>query len=342
MIPKNQLDEIRGWLEKAQNPVFFFDNDCDGLISFLLLRRFIKRGKGVSIKSFPSLNESYTRKIRELKPDVIFILDKPLVDKEFFEETKLQNIPVIWIDHHPFESEITENVHYYNPRLNKPESSEPVSYWCYKLTKQDLWLAMIGSVADWHIPDFFDEFKKEYPDLIDDKKTASEILYKTRIGKLIQLFNFALKDRTTNVIKMIKLLVETKSPYDLLSEDKKYSTMFKRYSQLNKKFERLFEKANEIARKSGKVILFRYSGQMKLSSELANKLYYVYSGKIVIVAYIQGEKASLSLRGYNVRKYMEKAFEKVQGTGGGHEQACAASVKVDDLKNFVDEIKKWA
>ena len=77
MLTEKQVKEIREHLEKAQAPIFFFDNDADGLASFLLLRRYINRGKGVAIKSFPDLNESYARKLYELKPDYVFVLDKP-------------------------------------------------------------------------------------------------------------------------------------------------------------------------------------------------------------------------------------------------------------------------
>ena len=39
MLNKKQIKEIREHLEKAQNPVFFYDSDADGLASFLLLAR---------------------------------------------------------------------------------------------------------------------------------------------------------------------------------------------------------------------------------------------------------------------------------------------------------------
>jgi len=55
MLNEKQINEIRNHLEKAQNPLFFFDNDNDGLTSFLLLQRYIGRGKGVVIRSFPDL-----------------------------------------------------------------------------------------------------------------------------------------------------------------------------------------------------------------------------------------------------------------------------------------------
>ena len=73
MLTEKQVKEIHEHLEKAQNPIFFFDNDPDGLCSFLLLQRYIERGKGVAIKSFPSLDASYCRKVEELNADYVFI-----------------------------------------------------------------------------------------------------------------------------------------------------------------------------------------------------------------------------------------------------------------------------
>ena len=46
MLTKKQIKEIKEHLDKAQNPIFFFDNDPDGLCSFLLLQRYCEKGKG--------------------------------------------------------------------------------------------------------------------------------------------------------------------------------------------------------------------------------------------------------------------------------------------------------
>src|SRR4030042_6017595 len=100
MLTEKQIKEIREHLEKAQNPVFFFDNDQDGLCSFLLLRKYTERGKGFPIKTSPALTKDYFRKISEFNSDYVFILDKPEVSKEFFDEIEKVNIPVVWIDHH--------------------------------------------------------------------------------------------------------------------------------------------------------------------------------------------------------------------------------------------------
>jgi len=83
MISNKNLTKIREILNKSSSPLFFFDNDTDGLTSYLLLRRFCNKGKGVVIKSYPDLNVSYIRKVTELNPDLIVILDKPLVSERF-------------------------------------------------------------------------------------------------------------------------------------------------------------------------------------------------------------------------------------------------------------------
>ena len=134
MLTEKQVKEIRLHLEKAQNPLFFFDNDPDGLCSFLILQRYIGRGKGIPIKSFPELMPEYFRKIRELNADYVFILDKPLVSVGFFEEINKINIPVVWIDHHVTDNLIPDFVNYYNPTLNKKRTSEPVTALCYQIT----------------------------------------------------------------------------------------------------------------------------------------------------------------------------------------------------------------
>lgn len=136
MLTTKQVKEISEHLEKAQNPIFFFDNDPDGLCSFLLLQRYIGKGKGVSITSFPELMPEYFRKIKELNADYVFILDKPVVSPAFFEEVNKVNLPVVWIDHHITGKIIPEFVHYYNPVLNKNKTEEPVTALSYQITKR--------------------------------------------------------------------------------------------------------------------------------------------------------------------------------------------------------------
>ncbi len=341
MLTEIQLQEIREHLNRAQNPLFFFDNDADGLCAFLILARYIGRGKGVPIRSFPDLNASYARKIYELKPDYIFVLDKPIISADFIEEVRKMNLPFVWIDHHDEEPENLEGISYYNPNKQKEKSSEPVTYWAWKLSnmKEDLWLAVCGCIGDNFMPEFAEEFKERYAELWDeDVGTAFQALFETDIGKITRVLSFALKDRTSSVVRMLKTLLKTKNPRDILADDVRNHILF-RFNQVNKKYQDLLEKVGKFVR--GKIVYFQYGGDLSLSADIANELSYRHPGKVVVVAYIKGTKANISLRGKNARKLTEKAIEGLEdATGGGHESATGAKVNVEDLPKFKERIEK--
>ena len=343
MLTKKQVEEIREHLNRAQNPLFFFDNDPDGLCSFLLLQRYLGRGKGIPIKSFPELIPEYFRKIKELNADYVFVLDKPVVSDEFFKRVDEVNIPVVWIDHHLADKEdIPSFVNYYNPLFNKKKSAEPVTALCYQVTgrKEDIWLAVIGCISDRFVPDFYKEFEKKYPELTIESKKAFDIFYKSQIGRIAKIFGAGLKDRTTNVINMLRFLMKVKTPHEVLEETSKNHTMHHRFDQINTHHQKLLKKAIAIGKKSEKLLFFQYSGNLSISGELANELMYLFSDKIVVVAYIKGIKANLSIRGKGVRKLFLKAIDDIEGaTGGGHEDAVGGQVKIEDLEKFRENLE---
>jgi len=342
MLTKKQKKEIREHLEMAQNPLFFFDNDCDGLCGFLLLRKYIGRGKGVCVKSFPSLDATYFRKVGELNADYIFVLDKPVVSEEFFKEVEKINIPVVWIDHHKIEGQkIPKFVHYYNPVYNKTKSTEPVTALCYDITnkKDDLWIAVIGSVTDSFLPDFYSDFLKNYPELGVETKKAFDVLYKSKIGEAARVLQNGLKDTTTNVVKMLKFLIDAKSPYDILEENSKNYLMYKRSNEIDKKYKSLLARAKTFL--SENLLFFQYGGDLSISGELSNELSYLFPDKTIVVAYVKGAKVNLSLRGKKIREKFLKIISKIENaTGGGHEDAVGGVIQSSDLEKFEGELEK--
>ncbi|MGC9309380.1 MAG: DHHA1 domain-containing protein [Candidatus Nanoarchaeia archaeon] len=342
MINKKQLKEIREYLEKAQNPVFFFDNDVDGLCSFLLLQRAIGRGKGVAIKSFPEMHKNYMRKVREFNADYIFILDKPKVSQEFIDEASQTNIPVIWIDHHNVPLPDLKEVKYYN---SYPEG-EPVTYIAYKVfeNKKDIWLAMIGCIGDVYLPEFAEEFAKNYPELFSKEainRGAFDALYLTELGKLVNMLNFGLKDKTTNVVRLMKLLMQANSPYDLLQEDKKTKQLHKRYEQLNKIYKKILEKSKRYINPISNIIFFTYKSRISMSSEIANALYFKHKDKLIIVGYKNPDKITFSIRGKEADKITSQAIKNIEGaSGGGHPTACGAQIPPDKLEEFKQNINQ--
>ncbi len=340
MLNKKQISEIREHLNNAQNPLFFFDNDQDGLCSFLLLQRYLGRGKAVAVKSSP-MDEGYFRKVNELSPDYIFVLDVPEITPEFFRELEKFNIPIVWIDHHALEKEkLPDYVNYYNPLLNEDKNNEPVTYLCHQVVERDDWLAVVGCVSDKYVPDFWQDVKDEFPDLSIDSDDATEIYYNSQLGKIAQIFAFGLKDKTTNVLKMIKFLSAVKTPYEILEESSKNEEMYERFKELEKKINKLLNKAKENVTDS-QLLFFTYGGDTSMSSEVSNHLKYLYPDKTIFVGYISQGNVNLSGRGENVLKILKQVLPEFENAkGGGHERAIGARIMKKDLERFENFLRE--
>ncbi len=341
MLTQPQLQEIKEILEQSQNPLFFFDNDVDGLCSFVILQRALDRGKGVAIKSFPELDETYLRKINELNPDLIVILDKPRVDEKFIGQVLERNLPLLWIDHHHVQvpDEIIKKITYFNSY----PTSEPTTYIAQKVfnRQEDLWLAMIGCIGDVYMPEFAQEFAQKNPEIFNSNLTAFDSLYMTEVGKTIKMLNFGLKDTTTNVLQMMKLLQKANSVQDILEENSKTKQLHYRYNQINKEYKKILEKA-EAQDKKDKLLFFTYTGPMSMSSEISNELCFKHKNKIIVVAYKKQDYVNISMRGENVAELTEKAIKGFEGaSGGGHKNATGARVRIDDFDKFKKKVEKF-
>jgi len=342
MLTEKQVEEIKEHLERAQNPIFFFDNDCDGLCSFLLLQRFISRGRGVAAKTFPNLDVGLYKRVVELNADYIFILDKPNVSSEFFLEAKNNNIPVVWIDHHETNTLVPEDVFYYNSFYSGDKKGQPTTSLCYQITnrKEDLWIAVVGCVSDSFMPEFYKEFLKKFSDLGIKTKEPFEVLYNSTIGKIARMLDAGLMDTTTNVVNMLKFLMKSKSPYEILEENKHTEEMHEKFEFLEKKRKKFVDKAKESVSREN-FLYFEYSGDTSMSSDLANELFYLYPKKYIVVVYIKGAKANISVRGKNVKEKIIRIVSSFSGaTGGGHTNAAGAQVSVDDLPKFKENFLK--
>jgi single-stranded DNA-specific DHH superfamily exonuclease len=340
MLNSRQLEEIKEHLGKAQNPVFFFDNDADGLCSFILLRKYCDKGRGVVIKSYPNLNKSYFRRVEEFKADYIFVLDKPGIDEDFLEEAKKLNIPVVCIDHHDVPK--IEGVFYYNT-FHESKKNEPVSYLCYSLgkRKEELWLAAIGCITDCYLPDFIDKVRDNNPELVDYPYTnAYDVLYNTQLGKIAMILNFGLKDTTTNVVNLIRFLLSTNDPHKILEENAKTKSFLKRFNEIDNKYKRILENAKK--NDEGDMLFFTYSGEISISQYLANELLYNFPKKIIIVAFTSGNIANVSLRWEgDIRTPVIDIIKDIEGaTAGGHEHAIGARISTDKLEYFRERLSK--
>lgn len=334
---KTTLKKIYKLIEKSENPLIFFDDDPDGLCSYLLIKKHFNKGNSVAIRSSPKLDISYLKKIEEYSPDLVLVLDKPIVQQDFIDKV---NVPIVWIDHHPIND--VKGIHYFNPLFTDKNDSRPVSYWCYKLTKENLWIAAIGVLADYSL-ELLKEFVKEFPDLCEYTDDPGKALFETKLGKLIEIFGFILKDSHYKVSQYINLIEKIESPYELLevSSDNAKEIM-KVYERVKKEYQKLLEKG--LQPQKSKVHVFLYShGNMSFTGELSNEIKYHIKNKLIIVGREKNDAVKMSLRydKADLRILLEKALQNLDGYGGGHEHACGAHVNVKDFKEFVERLESY-
>ncbi|MDP3966274.1 MAG: hypothetical protein Q8Q04_01955 [archaeon] len=335
MLEKKEIEEIREHLERAQSPLFYFDNDQDGLSSFLILRRFYNKGNGVPVKTSP-LGKEYLRRIDEFNPDYVFILDQPRVSAEFFESLKERNLPVVCIDHHEIEKEIIpEEVNYYNPIFSSGKN-EPVTKLCYEIAKrkEDLWILIVGCISDKFFPEEYADFSKSYPDLSIDSKDPFKIFYESGIGKISRITGMGLKDKTSLVFKLIRFLINVKTPYEILEETSENSGLHKRFMVIDSKLKKLVQKAKAES-SNRKLLFFKYSGEISLSADLSNRISYELPDKLVVVAFLKGSRVNLSVRGKDAKNFVQEAIRGIDlATFGGHQDALGVQMDENQLEIF--------
>ncbi len=339
-LTKKQIDEIRKELDTSFNPLFFFDDDPDGLSSFLLLYRYVREGHGIVVKATPDLREEFARKVEEYMPDKVFILDKPDVSQDFIDKVKVN---IIWIDHHyPVKR---QGVRYYNPRCKSKADYKPTSYWCYKVVNKDLWIAMAGIIGDWYIPKFRTKFCEQFPDLLPKNiKKPEEALYKARIGDLARVFSFIMKGKTIEAMQAIKVLTRINSPYEILDQTSAQGNyIYKRYLRIKQIYDELLEEAKKEGKKRDKLLVYTYTDvKMSFTGDLSNELLYLYPKKVIIVGRLKSGEMKCSLRSSKVKilPVLQKALEGIDGYGGGHDYACGACIKKKDWDRFLESFRK--
>ena len=337
-LDKKKIEQIREELEFCKKPLFFFHDDADGVSSFLLMYKHLNLGNGVIVKSHPSVDSKFIKKVKEYEPDKIFVLDLSNVEQEFIDETKKK---IIWIDHH--EPQKRHNVIYLNPRNTDPHYSPAASRICYEIVKENLWIAMCGIVGDWQLPeDIAKEFREMYPDLLpEEANTPEKALFETDIGRLAKIFNFSLKGKTQDAMKCVKILSRIETPYELLNgESSQAKYILKKIKKTEEEYDELLKKIEEKQKKnkSNLIVHIYTSKNNSITGEISNELLYRNPEKVIIIAREKSGEMKTSLRsGKNIliAPILQKILAEVEGYGGGHEHACGACIKKDDWPKFI-------
>lgn len=336
-LTEDEIKDIRTAIENAARPLFFFDDDPDGVCSFLQLYKITGEGKGIIVKVASELKEEFAKKVEEYQPDLVVILDVPVVSQNFLDKISQR---VIWLDHHPVVQR--KGVDYFNPRKHNDEDNRPTSYWAWKIACKSLWIAMAGCVSDWFVPDFKEEFIQQYPDLFSsDIEKPDVALFETPIGLIGRMIAFNLKGTVSDSMKSVKILTRIEHPEEILSQSTpRGKFIYKKYEKQNKEYSELIK--NVKADKS-KLLLFVYpDDKTSFTSELSNELLHIYPDKMILVGREKDSVIKFSARGKEMKvlPIIQKALQKIDGRGGGHDYACGFSIFREDLDPLVNIIKK--
>jgi single-stranded DNA-specific DHH superfamily exonuclease len=340
-LSEEQYAEIRKELDECQKPFYFFDDDQDGLCSFLLLYRYKKEGKGHIVKTTPRLDGKFAQKALEYGADKVFVLDLAVLEDEFIDAI---TVPIIWIDHHgPYRK---HRVRYYNPKVRDEKDNFPTSYLCYRVVRQDLWLAVAGCVSDWFLPEFMSEFEEHYPGMIGAHyKEPGDILYgDMNLGLLSRVLSFNLKGQSSDVMKSIRTMIKVDDPREILEQSTpRGKFVWKRYQDINKQFEPLMRQALKQAEQTkDSLILFPYQDETSFTSDISNVLTYKHPKKVILICREKSGEMKCSLRSghHNLPPIVEKCLVGLQGHGGGHEHACGLNVAKHHFDEFIGRLKK--
>ncbi|MFC1647931.1 DHHA1 domain-containing protein [Nanoarchaeota archaeon] len=336
-IKPKEMRKIRKALQGCKRPLVFFDDDCDGLTSFLQIFQFVGDGKGVCVKNSPELGEQYVRRVEEYQPDLIVVVDKPMISQDFLDNVKQR---VIWIDHHGPQDR--KGVEYYNPRLNDDSDNRPTSYWVYKILKKSLWLAMVGTIADWHYPeDIVKKFKRKYPGYLPKEiTTAPAAIHESKLGDLIRVISFNLKGNITDTMTSVRTLSRIKEPSEIMEQTTpKGKFIYKKYSKMIEQYQGLLDAVKVT---DEKVVVFTYSNNSySFTSDLSNEILYRHPDKVGIICREDQSEMKCSIRSTktDISKILKDSLENLNGSGGGHTNACGCRIVVEDFDKLVQSFK---
>ncbi len=335
MLPKKKLIELKEELDSCHNPLFIFDKDCDGVCAFLLLYKYKQEGQWTFMKT-RTIDANMLSVVENTKPDKIFTLDVANIEQDFVDGV---SIPIIQIDHHLIE-EHPKGIRTFNPRDYDKEDSSPTTTICYNLVKQNLWIAAIGTISDWHLTKETRKFARENKKLLDPRiKSAPEALFNSKIGSVARMFNFMLKGKTGDIRKNIERLMKIKNPVEILDKETEEGAWIqKHYDKLFQKYKEKLVDAEKYVGKD-KLVVYKYTDdEESFTADLSNELTYKYPDKVIIIARHRNDEYRCSLRSgtIEIRTKLLEALKQVEGYGGGHDKACGANIKERDFERFLE------
>lgn len=351
-IPPEQLAAFKERVLSAKRVIVFYDDDGDGLSSYLLVYRARggDNGSTIGVRVHASAMvpaDLALRKIEENGGDLVLILDKPYVEQTLLESCLL---PILWLDHHePQRTQVAaaKETTYLNPRLDDDSDNRCTTHWVWHALgrEQDLWIAAIGSISDWQMTDIADAFREKYPQLLGDAPDAPHALFGQPFGELAALMQFNLKGDANEVRAAIKTFGRVESLEELIErKTPRAKLLWKRYEHFKRQYDALHTAA--VRAVTDDPVLFHVFKDVETSftGELSNRLLHEYPNKIIVLARDENGDVKLSIRsvGTPVAPAVKQALaiSGARGNAGGHANACGGKINSEDFPAFYEEFRR--
>ena len=324
----------------ASRPLVFYDDDADGLTSYLLIHKKNPDAIGIRCGRGPEVDGEFARKIHENQPDLVVIVDKPRVSDAFFSA---YTTPTLWLDHHdPSAYQRRGHVTYLNPRIHDDADDRPTSFWVWKSLGGPVWLAAVGTTADWH-DSMLEELRAHHPELLAGARGVQGALYRSPLGELVRMFNFSLKGSSKHVQGCVNTLKKIDSPKELLTASTPRGRFIhKHVKPILAEYEEQLRIAQQTRAQQGVYVHVFGPYKNSLVAEVANELLISRKTPIIIVGRRIGGEVKFSMRSHarDLPPIVEKALQGVEGYGGGHREACGGSIVERDWDRFVTQVRE--
>lgn len=165
----HKLEYIQSILENKQHKTFIFhDNDCDGLSSYLILKKTFRNVVGGHFISKEEYSQEVAiENIPKFATHILFV-DTPQIEESTLEtlSEKYGQENILILDHHVINKHVEKNlkkfknIFYTNPLLFNENDSRPITFWAYILSHEnkEMYLqALIGSISDFYTTSLFSD-----------------------------------------------------------------------------------------------------------------------------------------------------------------------------------------
>ncbi len=331
---------------KNSSVAVFFHDDGDGICSACVMKRFAEREEvEASFTSIAMPPSSEQKRHIVTTPSSRFVLldlgmdQFPSVIRSLEKKGK-----VLIIDHHKVHNNMnSENVIHYNPLLWKENVYLAASLLTYELCNEitDLndcaWIAAIGVISDCNVKDarfFLSKVKEMYPGFLKDVENP----FDSKFGKLVQYIS-AVRSHGISCETIMERLSKFSSPHEMLHDDwfKSYFTRFL------VEMENEIENARSKSLKFGSFLFHELKSRLRIRSELATRLSFLFPDKIVFVYKVSNDMAKISVRtqrDIDLYSFLKDVLSNFSFKNfGGHKRACAIEMSMNEFQRFIEYLK---